>query len=175
MKLKRLLFILISIIFTFGLSSCSLFTGGVWSANDRNTAEDRFHQIMKTIEEKDAEGLKEMFSVNALKDADDIDGVIAYVMVFIKDDIISTDLALEVKESVDHGDKIVIIKCKAMLDAGNDYILFFTDVIEDAKNPDNVGLYMIQVLKEPYTKAEFDWGTEIKCAGIYRPDSEAIV
>jgi Domain of unknown function (DUF5104) len=170
MKMKRFLFILISIILTFGLSSCSFLSGGVWSANDKKTAEDRFQQIMKAIDEKDAEGLKSMFSPNALKEAEDMDGGIAYLMGFIKGKIISTDVGYKVEETNDHGDKTYTIKCKTMVDATGNYILFFTDIIEDTKDPDNVGLYMIQVLKEPYTKAEFDWGTEIKCAGVYRPD-----
>ena len=168
--MKRFIFILISIILTFSLSSCSLLSGGVWTANDRQTAEDRYQQIMKAIEEKDAEGLKNMFSPNALEEAEDIDGGIAYLMEYIKGDVWSTDLALHVTESNDHGDKIKTIRCQATVATGT-YIVFFIDIIQDTKDPDNVGLYMIQIFKKSETdEQQYDWGNEYKCAGVYRPD-----
>ena len=36
---------------------------------------------------------------------------------------------------------------------------------------DNVGLYMIQIIKDSDKDRQFDWGVVYKCAGIYRPAS----
>ena len=170
--MKRFLFILIAVLLAFGLASCSALKGGVWSADNRQTAEDRFQQIMMAIEEKDTEGLKNMFSPNALEEAEDIDGGIAYFLDFFKgDNWRSTDLAYVADTSTGHGDISITIECKSTVVAKGTYIIFFIDIIKDTKDPDNVGLYMIQILKEPYTKEEFDWGTEIECAGVYIPDA----
>ena len=52
------------------------------------------------------------------------------------------------------------------------YIVFFIDQIVDTKNPDNVGIYMLQVIKESDREKEFDGGGDkTRCAGIYHPDT----
>ena len=49
------------------------------------------------------------------------------------------------------------------------YIVFFIDQLVDTKNTDNVGLYMLQIIKESNEEKEFDWGNKTRCAGVYRP------
>ena len=172
MKTKRFLLILIVIMLALGLASCSSLKDGVWSADNRQTAEDRFQQIVKAIEEKDAEGLKNLFSPNALKEAENIDDGIAYLFEYFKGDVRSVDHALDVTGSSDHGDKITTIRCQSTVVAKVTYIVFFIDVIEDTEDPDNVGLYMLQIFKESkIDEQKYDWGYEYKCAGVYLPDT----
>ena len=169
--MKRFLCILIAVLLAFGLASCSSLKGGVWSADNRQTAEDRFQQIMKAIEEKDTEGLKNMFSPNALEEAEDIDGGIAYLMDFFKGTIWTTDLTYQVNNSTRDGEKTSTIRCMTIVSAKGSYLVFFIDIVKDTKDPDNVGLYMLQIIKESQRDDEFDWGKgESYCAGVYRPD-----
>ncbi|EPR11484.1 hypothetical protein L323_11790 [Ruminiclostridium papyrosolvens C7] len=50
--------------------------------------------------------------------------------------------------------------------------MFFIDQIVDRKSTDNIGLYMLQIIKESDKKKEFDGGGEkTRCAGIYRPQN----
>jgi hypothetical protein len=127
--------------------------------------------IIEAIEKKDTEGLKKMFSANALKEADDIDGGINYIMNFYKGKIESKEGAQEGSGSKDYGEKTHELKCFYIITTEEDkYIVFFIENLVDTKNPDNVGLYMLQIIKESDRKKEFDWGgKKTKCAGIYRP------
>lgn len=131
-----------------------------------------FEKIIDVLDNNDKKGLKNMFSTNALKEANDIDGGIDYIMKFYKGKIISKDdgggpVALDSK---DDGERKSDLKCFYKVTTDEDkYIVFFIDQLVDTKNPDNVGLYMLQIIKESDRKNEFDWGGKTKCAGIYRP------
>ena len=59
------------------------------SSNDEEIEDARFQKIVEALENKDKEGMKKMFSPNALKETEDIDGDIDYIMEFYKGKIIS--------------------------------------------------------------------------------------
>ena len=82
-KMKRLLFILTSVVLAFGLTSCSVIGGRFdFLRNDRAIAEDYCEEIIDALENQDTDKLKSMFSTNVLAEAEDIDGGLAYVMDF---------------------------------------------------------------------------------------------
>jgi hypothetical protein len=112
-----------------------------------------------------------MFSPQSLKEAKDIDGGIDYLMEFYKGKLDSKELALKVDDSSNHGVDISELKCFYTVTTDVDkYIVFFIDRIVDDKNPNNVGLYMLQIIKFSDEDKEFDWGNNTRCAGIYRPE-----
>lgn len=179
MNIKRLILFIVIIALSLGLLSCS-YSKSMLNAreselnasNDKEIADTRFHKIEEALENKDKEGLKKMFSPKALKEAKDIDSGIDYIMEFYKGEIKSKDIARQVSDNKHYGERTSELKvfCKVTTDK-DAYIVFFIDQIVDTKNPDNVGLYMLQIIKESERKKEFDWGTNIKCAGIYLPDT----
>ncbi|WP_160680618.1 DUF5104 domain-containing protein [Clostridium sp. C8-1-8] len=162
-----------SIIISLVLSSCSISKNPVatrFSRDDDKIAETRFQNIIESIDRKDKKELKKMFSPQSLKEAKDIDGGIDYLMEFYKGKLESKELALKVNDSSNHGVDTSELKCFYTVTTDVDkYIVFFIDRIVDDKNPDNVGLYMLQIIKLSDRDKEFDWGSKTRCAGIYRP------
>ncbi len=171
MKIKKLLVLTIVIVFSLSLSACSFFQAGRFARDDKKIADTRFQKIIEALENKDKESLKKMFSPNALKEANDMDGGIDYIINLYEGKIISKNVAREGSGLNEDDERTSELKCKYTVTTDKDkYIVFFIDQLVDAKNPDNVGLYMLQIIKESDEDNEFDWGFIHKCAGIYRPD-----
>ena len=181
MDTKRLILFIIIIALSLGLLSCSSSKSmlkkrlsDLNASNDNKIADIRFQNIIEALENKDKEALKKMFAPNALKEAKDIDGGIDYIMEFYKGKMKSRDNGtIPSKGLVEDGQKKSELDCEYIVTTDKDtYIVFFIDQIVDTKNPDNVGLYMLQIIKESDEDKEFDWGGDkTKCAGIYRPDA----
>ncbi|OOM11659.1 DUF5104 domain-containing protein [Clostridium saccharobutylicum] len=171
MNIKRLLIFITIITLSLNLISCRSILSTLGVKSDKEIAEARFQKIVECLEDNDKEGLKKIFSSNALKEAKDIDGSIDYISGFFKGKIQSKDVALEVSDHKDNGKNTRELKAfyTVITDEGT-YIVFFIDQLVDTKNPDNVGLYMLQIIKESDEEKEFDWGGDkTRCAGIYRP------
>lgn len=169
MVVKRLLLFTTIIALSFGLSSCSSFRAELFARDDKKIAETRFQNIIEALENNDKEGLKNMFSPSALKEADDIDGDIEYLMKFYQGKVESKEDSRQGSDSKNNGERTSELKCFYRVTTDEDkYIVFFIDQLVDTKNPDNVGLYMLQIIKLSDREKEFDWGNKTKCAGIYR-------
>ena len=180
MNFKRLIIFITIIAFSLGLISCNsarsmvndrlneLNVGG-----DEEIADKNFQKIIEALENKDKEVLKKMFSTQALKDADDIDGGIDYIMDFYKGKMKSKECGIGRQDLTNHGNKKSKLNCVYIVTTDEDtYRVFFIDQVVDNQNPDNIGIYMIQVIKESDKEKEFDGGGEkTRCAGIYRPDT----
>lgn len=85
MNIKRSIIFITIIIFSLGLLSCNsartMINDRLAELNgskDDEKAEIQFQKIMMILEDKDKEGMKKIFSSNALKEANDIDGGIDY-------------------------------------------------------------------------------------------------
>lgn len=180
MNIKRVIIFITIMALSLSLLSCNSDssmlrdrTAELNASNDNEIADAHFQNIIGALENKDKERLKKMFSSNALEEAKDIDGGIDYIMGFYKGKMKSSDdgggpVASDLK---DNGEKKSELDCMYIVTTDEDtYIVFFIEQKVDTKNPDNVGLYMLQIIKESDQDKEFDWGTNIKCAGVYRPD-----
>ncbi|MFT8349929.1 DUF5104 domain-containing protein [Clostridium saccharoperbutylacetonicum] len=170
MKIKRLIII---IIFSLGLLSCNSMKTMINDCNEDEKADIQFQRIIKVLENKDKDGVKKFFSQQALKEANDIDGGIDYIMDFYKGEMKSSKRTVARLDSVNYGDKKSELDCRYIVTTNEDtYIVFFIDQIVDTKNLDNVGIYMLQVIKESDKEKEFDGGgKKTRCAGIYRTNT----
>ncbi|OPX41874.1 hypothetical protein CLHUN_42510 [Ruminiclostridium hungatei] len=173
MIIKRLLPFVTIIALSFTLSSCSSYRSEVLFKDYDKISDMRFQNIATALENKDKEKLKNMFSPGVLKEAKDIDSNIEYLMNFFKGEIKSKEGSNNVSGSNDYGEKTSELNCMYIVTTDVDkYLVFFVDELEDTKNPDNVGLYMLQIIKESDREKQFDWGGEkTRCAGIYHPDN----
>ena len=74
-------------------------------------------------------------------------------------------------ESINHGSRIK--KSSSWYYVNTDkqkYLFFFMDCTIDTEHPENVGVYMLQVIKAEDKDTEFDGGgPKTRCAGIYKP------
>lgn len=156
---------------SLNLSSCR-FIVERFSRDDGKIADTRFQKIIEAIDKKDKVELKKMFSSQALKEANDIDNGIEYIMEFYKGNLESKERALQVNDSSNY--VVDTSELKGFYTVTTDfdkYIVFFIDRTADDTNSDNIGLYMLQVIKFADRDKEFDWGCKTRCAGIYRPTS----
>lgn len=169
--MKKIVFVFLTILgITLGLSSCSSYRA-ILARDDKKYGEARFQKIIDAIEKKDKEELKKMFSPNALKEAKDIDGGIEYLMKFYKGKLLSKEGTYKAIHLKNDGKKTIEMSYFYMVKTDEDkYIVFFIEEAYDNKNPDNEGLYMLQIIKLSDREKEFDWGGDkTRCAGIYRP------
>ncbi|MCB2343279.1 DUF5104 domain-containing protein [Clostridium estertheticum] len=182
MNIKRLILFITIITLSLGLTACSSVKSKLMKAresalnadisNDNKIGNARIEKIIECLESNDKKGLKKMFSPKALKEAKDIDGGIDYIMAFYKGKMKSRDKGtIPTDDSVEDGERKSELDCEYVVTTDKDtYDVFFIDQTVDTKNPDNVGISMLQIIKEKDRDKEFDWGTgKSKCAGIYRP------
>lgn len=167
----------------FLLSSCSF--GGGRSAllnisNDDDLAKSRLKKVLVALKNQDRIELKSMFSQQALKEADDIDGNIDSLFDFFQGKVVSwkKDSGPTVFKSnhYGHNKKEINSYYYVTTDKGKYYFLF-EDFPVDTDHPDNVGLYLLLVVKaedrlkvyDHSQKILFDGEQEISRSGIYLP------
>lgn len=181
MNVKQLIIFITIIVFSLGLISCNSAKSMVNDrlaelngSNDDEIADACFQNIIKALENRDKEALKKMFSAQALKEATDIDAGIDYITDFYKGKMIkSENNGIARNDKINNGRKKSELDCMYIVTTDEDtYIVFFIDQVVDTENPDNIGIYMLQVIKESDKEKEFDGGGDkTRCAGIYRPDT----
>lgn len=158
------------------LCSCSLGGSRVQMLNkdnDEGKADARMEQIIEAIKSKDKDSLKTMFSKQALNEAEDLDGRMDYLFNFVQGNIESWKPIVHgaTTESVDHGSSVK--KSSSWYYVNTDkqkYLLFFLECTTDTDHSENVGVYMLQVIKAEDKDTQFDGGgPKTRCAGIYKP------
>jgi len=167
-----LLFMIIMIF----LCSCSLVGSRAQMLskdNDAGKADIRLKQIIESIKSKDKDSLKTIFSKQALNEAEDLNGRTDYLFNFVQGNIESWETIVHgaTNESNDHGSRIK--KSSSWYYVNTDkqkYLFFFWECTIDTDHPENVGIYMLQVIKAEDKVTQFDGGGQLtKCAGIYKP------
>ena len=174
-KMKRLLLFVTSVVLAFGLTSCS----GIGREfdlfrNDEAIADEYCEEIIDALENQDTDKLKSMFSTSALAEAENIDEGLAYVMDFFQGETTLIDGGCSTSESVDHGEKTIRLEGRYWVTTDKDeYFIFFVYDDVDTENPDNVGLYMLQIMKASEREEKYDWFGKQYIAGIWQPDETA--
>lgn len=170
------------------LTSCSLGLSRTEMLNrdsDDKKAGARLEQVIETIKNKDKDALKAMFSKQALDEADDFDGSMDYLFEFIQGEIDSWEKSSgpTVFESNDYGHKTKEVS--SYYDVNTDlqkYFFLLRDYPVDTDHPDNVGLYMLLVVKaedeekiwDGDQKIIYDGDQKLSHAGIYIPIEDTV-
>ena len=177
---------IISSILIFSLlffSSCSL--GGSRTEmlnkdNDDERADDRLEEVIEALEKQDKDTLKAMFSEQALDDADDFDCNMDYLFDFFQGEVASWEKSSgpTVFESNDHGHKTKEVSSYYYVNTDKiKYFFLLRDYPVDTDHSNNVGLYMLLVVKaedeaniwDGDQKILYDGDKKISHAGIYIP------
>ena len=158
------------------LCSCSLRESRIQMLNkdnDEGKADARLEQIIEAVKNKDKDSLETMFSKQALNEAEDLDGRMDYLFNFVQGNIESWKTIVHgaTNESIDHGSRVKGSSSWYYVNTDKEkYLFFFKECIIDTKHPENVGVYMLQVIKAEDKEEQFDGGgPNTACAGIYRP------
>jgi len=144
--------------------------------SDDEKADVRMEQIMLAIKNNNKELLMSLFSKKALNEAENFENRIDYLFDFLEGNINSWKIDKNEFESTANtgrdGDSIMIRFPIIINTDKDDYLIFVFDYHTDTINPDNEGIYMLQIMK--LSDRNNDWGEwyERLCAGIYDPKSE---
>lgn len=148
------------------LSSCDKGNGGITMSEEKR-ADARMEQIISAIKEKDKEALKSLFSKKALDEANDFESDVDYLFKFLQGNIDTWERdGIAGSESIDHGKKSLMIRFAINVKTDKDVYRFFViDYNTDTINPDNEGVYMLEVrlADSPNTGS---WQERMR-AGIY--------
>lgn len=172
MKIIRVIF-LISIIL-FLLCSCSLAgirLNQLSNNDDFAIASNKMEIIIKAIETNDNALLKSVFSINALTEIDDIDANMNSLFDYINGNIDTWEQNSQIVDQTNsHGVKVRKARTWYTVNTNsNEYMFLLVDYTIDTENPDNVGLYMLEVL-ENKDRYEYDiTGMNNPIAGIWLP------
>lgn len=165
---KIVTLIMISSLF---LSSCKV--GATVYYDDDQKADARLEQVIEAVENHDKEALRTMFSKQALDEAEDLEGRMDYLFEFVQGDIESWESIVSgaVDGLSEHGNKVKKVRSWYTVETDKEeYLFFILEYTEDTEHPENVGLYMLQVIKAQDEDTQFDGGQDILCPGIYRPE-----
>jgi len=181
--MKKIIICLVLILSMLFTGSCSL--GGsrtdmLNNSNDEENARARMDGIFEALKNQDKEGLKAMFSKQALSDAEDFDGNLDSLFVFFQGEFDSWEkiTGLNVEESNDHGHVTKRVQTSFYLYTDKQkYYICLEDFPVDTDHPDNVGLYLLLVVKaddhdkvwDGEQKIMFDDRVRIPHAGIFIP------
>ena len=169
--IKKIKFIIL-IVVIISLSSCT-FLGERLPDDTGKKSDARLEQIIKIINKKDKEAMKNIFSENALNEAIDIDERIIYLFDFIDGEIISwgKHIGASSSESVNHGKREKSSMAWYNVDTDNQqFLIAFIEWLIDTENPENVGVYMLYVIKSEDKDRFKGFGPKTRYAGIYMPE-----
>ncbi len=165
------------------LSSCSLGNSRTEMLNrdsDDTKANARLDQIIETIKNKDKENLKALFSEKALSEVDDFDGSMNDLLDFFQGEVESWEKSSgpTVFESNDHGHVKKEVSSYYYVNTDEEkYFFLLKDYPVDTDHSDNVGLYLLLVVKaedrekiyDGSQKILYDGKKKISHAGIFLP------
>ena len=177
--MKKIVLVLLIVCLLF-LSACYSLAGSrlkmLNEDNDEGKADARLEQIIEAIKNEDKDSLKKMFSQQAQDKADDLDGSMDSLFEFVQGDIQSWDTIVHgaTNESINDGSRIKGSNSWYYITTEKQkYLLFFVECTVDTDHPENVGLYIIQVMKAEDKDTYFHGGGPSTLpAGIDIPDDK---
>lgn len=141
--------------------------------SDEEIVEEKFLNIVKSIQKKDRESLKSMFSKRALSETENFDESLEYIFNLFEGEIINWEIigGPTIGES-NEGNKrtkhfVIIYNVETNKQK---YIFLLIDNIIDDYNKDNIGLYTLRIIKAENEDTEFGYWQDMELPGIYMPE-----
>ena len=159
---------ILMLIFLFVFSSCSLKSVFM---SDSQVINVQFDKLLETIQNRDKEDLKALFSKQAISDAQTIDSNIELLFDYFQgeDATYEDDHGLVVEEENKNGSKTKIIKKSYDVDTNIETFRFaICVVVSDDINPENIGIWSVYVIrmKDDTNPAYAYWGDSQYSPGI---------
>lgn len=135
--------------------------------SDDERADARMEHIVSAIKDKDGDALRSLFSKKALEEATCFERDLDYLFEFLQDTIVSYKIERGTgRETILYGKKTTMLCYSIYVSTDKEiYILFVIDYVTDTIDPDNEGVYMLEVclVDSPNTGA---WQERMR-AGLY--------
>ncbi|MCD7947852.1 MAG: DUF5104 domain-containing protein [Oscillospiraceae bacterium] len=135
-------------------------------------AENRLKEIIGYINSSDTASFKTLYSVNALRAAEELDTRIEYFFALLHKGIDTwhSSCGGEHKE-MHYGIIKAFSRYEYKIESGGaEYRIFICEVTADTEHPDELGLYMVQLYTPEKRKTVFRFNEEAWCAGIKLSD-----
>ena len=138
---------------------------------DNENKDQLLDQVLSAIQNEDRGYLKSLFSKKALSEVDDFDSGVQRLFDFFDGDVISYEFHAEgISDKKNDGIRTTKKRWWYTVNTNTgEYLFFFLEYPRDEENPDNVGLYMLQVIKLEDRTTLFDGGQTILSPGVYVP------
>ena len=156
MKKGLLFFIVVT---SFSLVGCSAGYFSKWFHSEQKEADQICQQIMDAYEQQDSEKLKELFSEESKENMAGLDEKIASFLAYIHGNIISFEGDCASSSESDYGKKKTELNGMYHIITDEErYCMNFDMYSEDDENPQNIGLYKIEIATETEVNSEkFVW------------------
>lgn len=130
-------------------------------------ADDRMEQIVAALKEKNIESLKSLFSAKSISEAENFENDFDRLFQFFQGTIETWERdSLAADRSIEYGKQSLMIRYGILISTDiDDYSLFIIDYNIDTINPDNEGIYMLEISKQSYD-GEWDSWQERMAPGI---------
>lgn len=163
---KRIIWILLILVSLLLFSSCGRNEGILVSEDKR--ADVLVEKIVSAIKDKDNKTLKSLFSKKALNETYDFVGGADSLFYFIQGDIESWERDVVASdESMSGGKRSLMIRFGFTVKTDKDVYQFFViDYNVETINPDNQGIYMLELI-DNYGERELESWQDRMRAGIY--------
>ena len=142
--------------------------------NSDKKADLRMEQLLETIQNKDHDTLKEMFSKRVLDEVNDFDSSVEYLFGLIQGNVESWERDRFGSDgSIENGKKSTRLRSWYTVTTNKGkYMFFIIDFTIDTIDPDNAGLYMIRAIRAEDEETQFA-GTwqDMEIPGIYKPEN----
>ena len=173
---KNWMLILLGCVLAVQLLGCSPQTASEYRAKvlreDDDKSEDMKKSIIDALDKQDAEALKGLFSEYALENAEDLDEKIEELMEFYSGSDEAIEGGMRSSEGGKYYEDWILNSVYTLKKNGQEYELRIVTIPMDKKEPDKVGLYLIEVMTEDAEPEDFKWRNEDDDPGIYVLDPQ---
>lgn len=173
---KNWMLILLGCVLAVQLLGCSPQTASEYRAKvlreDDDKSEDMKKSIIDALDKQDAEALKGLFSEYALENAEDLDEKIEELMEFYSGSDEAIEGGMRSSEGGKYYEDWILNSVYTLKKNGQEYELRIVTIPMDKKEPDKVGLYLIEVMTEEAKPEGFKWRNEEDAPGIYVLDPQ---
>ena len=171
---KNIVLIGILIVASLVMVACGPGRGGLVYMSEPKLADNRMEAIINAIKEEDSEAMKAMFSSKAQDESEELDQEMEDLFTFIEGDITKWEQdTWGSGESIKHGKKTLQLRSWYIVETDKEnYKFFIIDYPKDTIEPENEGLYTINVWKKDKREDKFTSWQSMVIPGIYTPDYE---
>lgn len=153
------------------LSACNAGGDTVLFDDGSLKADSRLEEILDVISENDSDELESMFSETALSQVDDFKEQADNLFQLFQGSVESWErTGFTSPTSIEDGEKTT--QSISWYDVTTDevaYVFFTIECVEDTKNPDNIGLYTLAVVKKSEEDSKLTYWQDMQIPGIYIP------
>lgn len=180
MKILKTVTLLVALMFIF--TSCTFLPRGSEGGNKNygnsfempsldKISDTIFEEILLAIENKDQKAIKELFSKEALAEADDIDASIEYLFNLFDGEVISWERdTLSSSESIRNGKESLLIQSWYTVTTENGkYLFLLLNYDVNTIEPKLKGLYTLHAIDDADENAVWTTWQDMKVPGVYRP------